>query len=115
MPNRLYSSFETHEFFFFKAYYEELAGKEKAARLLNEPSPVLMEYLSDELISLSGNEEPLQAPTKGPNAEAENIAKLDIDQFPSLPQPAAAPNGSIFEKNIDWENSIKASGEISSN
>ena len=74
-----------------------------------------MEYLSDELISLSGNEEPLQAPTKGPNAEAENIAKLDIDQFPSLPQPAAAPNGSIFEKNIDWENSIKASGEISSN
>ena len=91
--------------FFSQAYFEDLAEREKAARLLNEPSP-LVDYLNDELIMNHHNEDQKssknkknKAATNNNNNKKEPKGTFNIDQFPSLPQPACSKNGSsIFDK-----------------
>merc|ERR1712062_422963 len=67
--------------------------KEKIARLLNEPSP-LVDFLNDDLI-LSGNldDQPKKNKCNG-KEKSKNDCNFNIDQFPSLPQPR---NGSLLE------------------
>ena len=81
--------------FIFQAYFEDLAEKEKVARLLNEPSP-LVDFLNDDLI-LSVDDQPKKnkcnGKEKSKNGE-QNGGTFNIDQFPSLPQPR---NGSLLE------------------
>jgi len=103
-----------------KIFFEDLAGQEKAARLLKEPSP-LVDYLSDDLvISGSGSggtgngstedqhNRPMMISNKINkkkemlhNVGQKNGGTFNIDQFPSLPQPASK-NGSIFDRDTEW-------------
>jgi len=95
-----------------KIFFEDLAEQEKAARLLNEPSP-LVDYLSDDLQLItsgsggnSSNNEDQQRPmmmSKKSKKEREKNGQgtFNIDQFPSLPQPASK-NGSIFDRDAEW-------------
>ena len=82
-----------HFLLYFQAYFEDLAEKEKVARLLNEPSP-LVDFLNDDLI-LSGNldDQPKKNKCNG-KEKSKNDCNFNIDQFPSLPQPR---NGSLLE------------------
>lgn len=91
-----------HFIIYLQAYFEDLAEKEKAARLLNEPSP-LIDYLSDELISSETSSTEDHRSSKKSNKKKDNRhqmnnggANFNIDQFPSLPQPMASARSSMF-------------------
>ena len=100
--------------YLFQIFFEDLAEQEKAARLLNEPSP-LVDYLNDDLQhitsgsggnSSSNNEDqqrPMMMSKKSKKDREKNGGQgtFNIDQFPSLPQPASK-NGSIFDRDAEW-------------
>jgi hypothetical protein len=109
-----------------QVYFEDLAEREKIARYLNEPSP-LVDYLDDELKGLNGFKNGLTSYEKQPknnnnkqkqqqqNKIDKNGRTFNPDQFPSLPQPASK-NGPIFAacnnsaaggNNRGWEQTTK--------
>ena len=97
-----------------------MAEKEKVARQMKEPSSTFVDYLDDDLkidvlteeksmmkgrAKKTNNNGGSNSSIHFSNKEAQNEA-FNPDQFPSLPEPAVAKNGSIFAtstSNRGWE------------